>query len=73
MVNNLPANAMGMGSIPGPGESTYQGATKPMHHNYWAPALQPECWNYWGHHSLEPVLHNKRSCHNENPVHHSEE
>ena len=45
------------------------GAIKPMGHNYWASALgacmpqrlKPSC--------LEPLLHNKRSHHNEKPSH----
>ena len=28
---------------------TYYRATKPMHHNYWACALEPESHNYWAH------------------------
>ena len=40
-------------------ELTCQGKTKPLRHNYWACAL-------------EPVLHNKRSQHNEKPLHHKE-
>ena len=51
-------------------------ATKPVHHNYWACALEPASYNYWAcvpqllkpaH--LEPVLRNKRSHHNEKPMH----
>ena len=34
VVKNLPANAGDMGSIPGPGRSTWFGATKPMCHSY---------------------------------------
>ena len=37
-------------------DPTCCGATKPVHHNYWACAL-------------EPVLHNKRSHRNEKPAH----
>ena len=55
-------------------------ATKPMHHNYWACALEPTSHNYWACvpqllklMRLEPVLHNKRSHCNEKPVHHNEE
>ena len=55
-------------------------ATKPMHHNYWACALQPASHNYWAHvpqllkpAHLEPVLRNKRSHHNEKPAHCKEE
>ena len=49
-------------------DPTCRGATKPVRHNCWAHVLQllkPV--------SLEPVLHNKRSHHNEKPVHHKEE
>ena len=45
-------------------DSTCQGATKPLHHNYWAHMLQllkPM--------SLEPVVHNKRSHCNEKLLH----
>ena len=55
------------------------GATKAIHHNYWACAVEPSClnylttepmhWNYWSPH-LEPELRNKRSHHNKRPVHH---
>ena len=33
-------------------------ATKPVHHNYWACALEPAHHNYWSLHALEPVSHN---------------
>ena len=49
-------------------DPTCQGATKPVSHNYWAHVpqlLKPTC--------LEPVLHNKRSHHNEKPAHHNKE
>ena len=49
-------------------DPTCCGATKAVHHNYWAHMLQllkPV--------HLEPVLRNKRSHRNEKPVHHSEE
>ena len=48
-------------------DPTCRGATKPVYHNYWAHVpqlLKPAC--------LEPVLHNKRSHHNEKSVHRSE-
>ena len=55
-------------------------ATKPMHHNCWACTLEPASHNYWAPvpqllkpACLEPVLCNKRSHHNEKPVHHNEE
>ena len=61
-------------------DPTCHGATKPMHHNYWACALEPASHNYWAHvpqllkpMRLEPVLRNKRSHCNEKPVHHNEE
>ena len=41
-------------------DPTCHGATKPVHHNYWACAL-------------EPVLHNKRSYCNEKPAHRNKE
>ena len=51
-------------------------ATKPMHHNYWACALEPASHNYWAHvpqllkpMRLEPVLRSKRSHLNEKPAH----
>ena len=51
-----------------------------MCHKYWACALEPTSHNYWAHvpqllkpMRLEPVLHNKRSDHNEKPAHHNEE
>ena len=61
-------------------DPTHCGATKPVHHNYWACALEPASHNYWAcvlqllkpmH--LEPVLCNKRSHRNEKPAHHNEE
>ena len=61
-------------------DPTCRRATKPMCHNYWDCALEPVSHNYWAHAPqllkptcLEPVLHNKRSSHNEKPVHHNEE
>ena len=57
-----------------------RGATKPVHHNYWARALEPVSHNYWAHAPqllkpthLEPVLRNKRSHHNEKPAHCNED
>ena len=61
-------------------DPTRRGATKPMHHNYWACNLEPECHNYWVHTPqllksvcLEPVLRNKRSHRNEKPAHRNQE
>ena len=55
-------------------------ATKPVHHNYWACALEPAGHNYWASvpqllkpACLEPVLRNKKSHRNEKRVHHNEE
>ena len=49
-------------------DPTCHGATKPVHHNYWACALEPASHNHWAHMPqllkparLEPVLCNKRS------------
>ena len=51
-------------------------ATKPVHHNYWACALEPMSHNYWARAPhllkplrLEPILRNKRSHHSEKPAH----
>ena len=61
-------------------DPTCRGATKPVHHNYWAWALEPASHNYWGHMPqllkpvcLEPMLRNKRSHDNEKPAHRNEE
>ena len=50
-------------------DPTCHGATKPVHHNYWACALEPGNWNYWNPHALEPLLHKKISHHKEKPTH----
>ena len=56
-------------------DPTCRGATKPVHHSYWACALEPVSHNYWAHvlqllkpAHLEPVLCNKRSHCNEKPA-----
>ena len=61
-------------------DPTCHGTTKPMHHNYWACALEPASHNYWAcvpqllnPACLEPVVHNKRSHLNEKTAHHNEE
>ena len=63
VVKNPPANAGDTGSSPGSGRSHMP---KPVHHHYWAWALEPMSHNYWGHAPqllkptwLEPVLRNK--------------
>ena len=60
-------------------DPTRRGATKPVHHNYWACALEPTSHNYWAHvpqllkpARLEPVLCNKRSHRSEKPAHNKE-
>ena len=53
-------------------DPTCHGATKPMCHNYRACALEPKPQLLKPVH-LEPLLHNKRSHHNEKPMHHNEE
>ena len=57
-------------------DPTCHGVTKPMCHNYWACTLEPTSHNHWTHVPqllkpvhLEPVLRNKRSHHNEKPMH----
>ena len=66
VVKNPPANAGDMGASPVREDPTCRGATKPMHHNYWACALEPKSHNYWARVPqllkpvrLEPVLCNK--------------
>ena len=57
-----------------------RGATKPVHHNYWACTLKPTSHNYRAHvpqllepTRLEPVPCIKRSHGNEKPAHRNEE
>ena len=38
-------------------DPTCRGATTPVHHNYWAYALERASHNYWAN-ALEPVSHN---------------
>ena len=61
-------------------DPTCRGATKPVHHNCWACALEPVSHNYWARKPqllepkyLEPVLRNKRNHNNEKPAHYNEE
>ena len=61
VVKNPPANAGDMGQALVREDPTCRGVTKPMHHNYWACALEPM--------SLEPMLHNLK----EKPTHRDEE
>ena len=35
-------------------DPTSRGATKPVHHNYWAFALEPSSHNYWSPHAWSP-------------------
>ena len=55
-------------------DPTWRGTTKPVHHNYWACALESMRCNYWAcvpqllkPARLDPVLRNKRSHRNEKP------
>ena len=57
-------------------DPTCCGATKPVHHNYWACSLEPASHNYWAYVPqplkpvrLEPVLCDKRSHCSEKPAH----
>ena len=75
---NLSGDAGDMGLIPIQEDSTYQGATKPMRHNYWACALEPgshdtepTCCNYSSPRALESTLRNKRIHWNKKPTQHS--
>ena len=57
-------------------DPTCRGTAKPVHHNYWACALEPASHSYWAHvlqllkpARLEPMLCNKRNHRNEKPTH----
>ena len=68
LVKNPPCNARDRGLIPGPGDPTCCGASKPMSNNYWAwtpQLLKPAC--------LELGLCNKRNHGSDKPVHCNEE
>ena len=71
VVKNPPANAGDMASIPVLGRCHIYGATKPVHHDYWACALEPGNRNYWAHllQLLKPE--HPRACapQQEKPVH----
>ena len=55
--------------VPGLGRSHMPWAARPVHQDSWACALEPRSCSYWSPHTLEPVLHHKRSCCNEKPAH----
>ena len=40
--------------------ATCRGATKPVHHNYWACALEPESHNYWARTPKAHVLQQEK-------------
>ena len=63
MVKNLPANAGYMGLIPGPGR---------FHISTCVKQLKPRATAKRRRHTLELVLHSKRSHHNEKPGYHNE-
>ena len=80
VVENLPANAGDMGSIPAQEDSTCHGATKPVCHNYCTCALEPGNCSYWAHmpQLLKPTCPRahapqQKKHHNEKPMHCSEE
>ena len=59
-------------------DPTCRGAAMPVHHNYWAWALEPGSCSSWAHSprllsglALEPLLCNKRRYCNEKPSHHN--
>ena len=54
-------------------DSTRHGATKLMRYNYWAHALETASRSSWIPCTLEPLLHSKRSHHNEKPMHRNQE
>ena len=64
MDKNPPANSGDKDSIPGPGR--FHMPVEQI--NPWATTIEPMCFNYWSPNALEPVLHNKRSHCNEEPM-----
>ena len=49
VVKNSPAKAVDPGLTPGPGRSKDCGATKQVHHDYWAYAWESRNHNLWAH------------------------
>ena len=64
VVENMPANANDMGSIPG-----LERSHVPL--SNWG-AIEPVCHNYWARVPSSPMLCNKRSQRTEKPTHHRE-
>ena len=62
VVMNIPANAGDTGSVLGREDPTCCRATKPMHHNYWAGALEPGNHNHWSSSALQPVHTMRGPC-----------
>ena len=59
MVKNTPANGGDIASIPDREDPTCHTATKTMHHNYSACALEPMVHNMRSHCSEKPGQHNE--------------
>ena len=79
VVKNLSANAGDMGSVPDPGRFHMPPATKPVHLNYWAYALEPGSHSYWAHvpQPMKPACPRahapqQESHHDEKPVYHNQ-
>ena len=70
VVKNLPANAGDAVSIPGLGDPTCSRAAKPVRHNYWACAPEPESHNCWDHlpQLLKPVRPRAHARQQEKPL-----
>ena len=64
---NLPTDA-GNSLIPGPGRFHMQRSDWAPFPNHWTHTLGCASWNYWSPCAIKPVLHRKRSHHNEKPV-----
>ena len=80
MVKNLPARAGDIGSSPGLGRSHMLRSNEArapqllsLHSGAWEPQLLSPCATTTEAARLEPVLRNKRSHHNEKPVHRNEQ
>ena len=62
VVKNPPANAGDTGSSPVWEDPACRGATKPVHHNYWACALEPASHNFWSPRSTTTEACAPRAC-----------
>ena len=67
VVKNPPANAGDKSQSLVRDDSISLGRAEPVLQSPWATATEPKCCNYLSLNALEPMLHNKRSRHEEKP------